>query len=481
MQQARLLPPLWLTLPIMLGILFVAGCSRGKEENHSGSPVDLAALAPTPPLGWNSFDAYDWRVNEEEIKANADFMAANLLEHGFEYVVVDFLWHIVDSVGYKPIAERPIRPRKLAYDEQGNLLDPIAMDAFGRVMPDTVRFPSAAGGKGFKPLADYVHSKGLKFGIHIMRGIPRKAVKDGLPVKGTQYTATEIGEPWDMSIWENSMFGVNYEAPGAQEYYDSLVELYASWGVDFIKADDMMYPEFHLEEIKMLRKAIENIGYPMVLSLSLGEPQFFHAETLARSANMWRISDDFWDEWDHILRQFDLLNFWANYSKPGTWPDADMLPIGHISLHNHRGPDRMSRLTWPEHYSLLSLWSIGRSPLMIGGDLPTSPDSTISFLTNDEVLYVNQHSENGHRVYKGWADNTLIWLADDTNSKDRFFAMFNVGEQTQEITFNFELEHLRGNYQVRDLWSHEDVGEFKGSFSATLPPHGAGLYRMSTR
>jgi alpha-galactosidase len=459
-------------------LFFLSGCNTRPDSSEKNSATDLEILAPTPPLGWNSYDCYDWRVNEAEFKANVDFMSENLKKHGFEYAVVDYLWHIVDTVGDQPILERTPRARKLKYAENGNLLDQIAIDEFGRVQPDPIRFPSAVEGKGFKALADYTHQKGLKFGIHIMRGIPRIAVHQNLPVYGSSLRAADIGEPYDTCIWENSMFGVNYTAPGAQEYYNSLIELYASWGVDFIKADDIMYPEFHKEEIRMIREAIIKVGHPIVLSLSLGEPQFFEAEFIQDQANMWRISGDFWDDWSQIVRQFDLCNFWANYSRPGSYPDADMLPVGSISLARHKGPARISNLTWPEHYTLLSLWSIARSPLMIGGDLPGSPDSTLLFLTNDEILYVNQHSLNGHRVYQGWADNTIVWLAEDSRSDDLFMALFNVGEVTQEISFNFELEHLRDTYHIRDLWKHEDLGSFTGNFCQTIAPHGAGLYRM---
>ncbi len=463
-------------------IIILNGCVLQEKKTGNSKTYDHREIAPTPPMGWNSYDCYDWRVNEKEYKSNVDYLAENLLQHGYEYAVVDFRWHVIDTSGYKPVAEREKRSLRLKYDSQGNLIDQISVDKYGRVMPDTVRFPSASGGKGFKPLADYVHSKGLKFGIHIMRGVPRIAAKKHMPVKGTEYTAADIAEPWDTCTWENSMYGVNFESPGAQEYYNSLIELYASWGVDFIKADDIMNIGWHPEEIKMLHNAIRESGRPIVLSLSLGEPRFFEAQLLCDNANMWRISDDFWDEWDQIVRQFDLTKFWANYSGTGNWPDADMLPVGHLSLNGPYGEPRMSKFTWPEHYTLMTLWSISQSPLMIGANLPTTEDSTFFFLTNDEVLYVNQYSEKGHEIYHGWHDNTIIWIAGDTKSDDRFFALFNTGDNEKEILFDFEHVHLRDTYLIRDLWHHHDIpGEYKGSFTAKLPPHGAGLYRLSLK
>lgn len=467
--------------PVFLSSLLLTlqlfGCQSISESPTA--LTDLEILAPTPPMGWNSYDCYDWRINEAEFKANVDFMADHLLEYGYEYAVVDFLWYFIDSSGQLPIQDRQKRARKLRYNSDGNLIDPIAIDSFGRVLPDPIRFPSAAKGNGFKELAGYVHGKGLKFGIHIMRGIPRIAAHHHLPIKGTNFTADQIAEPADTNIWENSMYGVDYETAGAQEYYNSLIELYASWGVDFIKADDIMYPEFHKEEIRMIREAIVQTGHPIVLSLSLGEPRFYEAEFLQEHANMWRISGDFWDNWDQVVRQFDLCNFWANYTRPGSFPDADMLPVGHISLAGHKGPDRMSRLTWPEQGTMITLWSIARSPLMIGADLPTSPDSTLYYLTNSEVLYVNQHSIHGHRVYQGWADNTIVWYAEDTKSDDIFLALFNTADQRQQIRFNLELVHMRSQYALRDLWEHQDLGIQTKFVAKELPGHGAALFRLT--
>jgi hypothetical protein len=433
-------------------------------------------------MGWNSYDSYDWRVGEREFKANVDYIAEHLLKYGWEYAVVDFLWYIEDSLAHIDISntkERPIKSRKLNYTSEDQLISRIAMDENGRVLPDPNRFPSAKNGRGFKPLADYVHAKGMKFGIHIMRGVSRQAVYEKTPIKGSTFTAADIYEPWDTCSWENSMYGVDHTKPGAQEYYNSLMNLYASWGVDFIKADDTMYPIFHKEEIAMLHKSIMQCGRPIVLSLSLGEPQIYYADFLGENANMWRISDDFWDKWEDLLKAFALTDKWVNHIRPGNFPDADMLPIGHLALGNRPiGKSRMSNFTWPEHYTLMTLWSIARSPLFIGGNLPSTSDSTLFFLTNPEVIYVNQQCKNGHQIYRGWNDHTIIWIGDDKNSNDLFFALFNIGEDSSNITFNFELEYLRDTYQIRDLWHHKDLGTYTKSFSQKIAPHGAGLFRM---
>jgi alpha-galactosidase len=459
---------------ILLFILFLltvcSGCLRAQSSKKT---------ALTPPMGWNSYDAYDWRINEKEYKENVDFMAGKLLKYGWDYAVIDYLWFHVDREGNLPVKQRKPVSMNLKYEQNGKPLDSIAVDKYGRLIPDEIRFPSSSGGKGFKPLADYVHSKGMKFGIHIMRGIPRYAVYYNLPIKGTKYKAKDIADVDDICPWQNTMYGVDCSKPGAQEYYNSMVELYAEWGVDFIKADNEMTPYFHQEEVKLLSNAIKKTGRPIVLSLSPGSIFFSQAEFLTKNANMWRISDDFWDGWESLKEKFEMLNSWSNYSRPGSWPDADMLPIGHLSLNNSPvGKERYSRFTMAEHYTLLTLYAIAKSPLIIGSDLPTIPDSTLSFLTNAEVIYVNQHSVKNRMIYKLW-DQKIMWMAEDPDTGDKFLALFNTGNEERNVSFDFKSEKLEPRYKIRDLWKHEDKGIYEKKFSAVLPPHSAGLYRMS--
>src|SRR6516225_6951090 len=286
--------------------------------------------APTPPMGWNSWDSYGTTVREENIKANADWMADHLAKYGWKYIVVDIQWYEPNAQGYdyKPGA-------------------PLTMDEYGRLMPASNRFPSSANGSGFKPLADYVHSKGLKFGIHIMRGIPRQAVEKNLPIKGTPYHAADIADKDNGCRWNPDMWGVDTTKPGSQAYYDSIAELYASWGVDFIKADDMVSP-FHASEIEALSRALRKTRRPIVLSLSPGPAPLEQAEFLRASAQMWRISGDFWDSWPSLKRQFELTRRWETHIRPGGWPDADMLALGRLSIRGEVGGDRPSRLTHDE-------------------------------------------------------------------------------------------------------------------------------------
>src|SRR4051812_460884 len=275
-------------------------------------------FAKTPPLGWNSWDCYGAAVKEEEVKGNADYMAEYLKPYGWEYVVVDIQWYEpgANSSVYRPFV-------------------PLEMDEYSRLIPAANRFPSAADGNGFKALAEYVHNLGLKFGIHIMRGIPRQAVHANTPILGTKARARDIAHPNSICPWNTDMYGVDAGKVGAQEYYNSLFEMYAEWGVDFIKVDDIAASKLydtHLDEIRLIRKAIENCGRDMVLSLSPGPAPLEYAEDLTANANMWRMTDDFWDHWNLLYGMFERCEKWNEYTAVGHWPDCDMLPLGHIGI-----------------------------------------------------------------------------------------------------------------------------------------------------
>jgi len=458
-----------------LTFLLTVSCQNVTDKTRA------AGIADKPPMGWNSFDAWDYRINEEQFKATVDVMAERLLSHGWEYAVLDYIWWYWEPAN----GEKPPRfnDPNLKYTASGKLLHPeyITMDRNGRFMPSPRRFPSSTGGKGFKPLADYVHSKGLKFGLHIMRGIPRYAVNLNLPVKGTKYRASGLAVKSDTCEWLNHTFGIDVSKPGAQAYYNSLFEMYASWGVDFVKVDDILSPDFHAGEIGLIKKAIEHCGRPMTLSLSPGEAPLSQAEFLVKNANMWRIADDFWDDWGSLLHNFELLNRWSPWIGEGHWPDADMLSVGHISLNGlPHGPDRMTNFTWNEQVTLMTLWSMARSPLMIGADLLSSPDSTFLLLTNDEILYVDQNSANNRQVLRTEGENGhVIWMASDTGNDDVFVAIFNLSSKKNRICFDLRKENLSGTYKVRELWKHEDIGMVKDTVWAETAPHGAVMYRLS--
>jgi alpha-galactosidase len=416
------------------------------------------AWAPTPPMGWNSWDCFATTVTEAQAKAEADYMAAHLKPHGWEYIVVDIQWYEPAATGFDY--------RKGA---------PLVLDEWGRLQPAVNRFPSAAGGAGFKALADYVHGLGLKFGIHLMRGIPRQAVEKNLPVKDTPWHAQDIADKNSVCPWNTDMYGIDMAKPGAQDYYDSVFALIASWGVDYVKVDDISRPYHdHEKEIEGVRHAIDRTGRPMVLSLSPGETALDAAGHVSQHANLWRISDDFWDNWKSLHEQFARLENWNPHRTPGAWPDADMLPFGVLDLGR-----RTTQFTHDEQITVMTLWSIARSPLMHGGDMTKMDDFTLALLTNDEVLAVNQHSTNNRPLFN--RDNLVVWVADVPGSSDKYLAVFNASDATARVPVSPADLGLNSSAKVRDLWRHSELGAAGSSFAPELPAHGAGLYRLSPR
>ncbi len=388
---------------VMAGMMVMgAGAQTGRE-------LPFQKWASTPPMGWNSWDCYGPTVVEDEVKSNADYMAEKLAAYGWEYVVVDIRWFVENDKagGY-------------------NQTDPIYVyDEYGRYTPALNRFPSAAGGVGFRALADYIHSKGLKFGIHLMRGLPKIAAEKKLPVKGTNgITCDMIASNDSACTWLRDNYKVDYRKPGAQEYYNSCFEMYAEWGVDFVKIDDLSRP-YHTAEIEMIRKAIDRCGRDIVLSISPGETPLDRVDHVKTHANMWRTVDDFWDNWSQLNYQFQVCAKWAPYIAPGTWPDADMLPLGKISIRGERGAERWTNFTRDEQYTMMNLWTIFKSPLMFGGDLPQNDKATDSLLTNRDVLYMHHYSVNNRQLER--KDNRIIWTADDAGSGDKYVALFNTG------------------------------------------------------
>jgi len=312
----------------------------------------------------------------------------------------------------------------------------LSIDAYGRFLPAVERFPSSANGKGFKPLADYIHSKGLKFGIHIMRGVPVVAVKRNLPILGTKLTAANIYSEELQCKWLKDMYTIVHDKEGAQAYYNSLFQLYASWGVDFVKVDDLSRP-YHTGEVEMIRKAIDLTGRKILLSTSPGETPIASAPHVQQHANMWRTVDDFWDKWDDLKDHFKVFAKWNQYRVPGGWPDGDMLPLGHIGIRAERGNDRMTKFTKDEQYTLMTLWSIFRSPLMFGGDLPTSDSFTLALITNKEVLQVLKNSSNNKELFNN--DDQIGWIA-DAGAGDKYLALFNNTDKPDPVNIIVQLK-----------------------------------------
>jgi hypothetical protein len=468
----------------LLGIITALAFKTAVAQTAAPTPK-FYDWAKTPPMGWNSWDCYGAGVNEEQTLANADYMDKNLKSHGWNLITIDIQW-------YEP----------LAHTDQYRRNAVLVTDANGRLHPAPNRFPLTKDTGSFKPIADYLHARGLKFGLHLLRGIPKQSVdQDNAPILGTSFHAADIADKVNVCRWNGDMYGVDMSKPGAQEYYDSVFALMASWDLDFVKVDDL---SGHDAEIEAVRKAIDHCGRPIVFSISPGGRS--NAE-VAANANMWRISGDFWDNWGALYSQFANANAGTPFRGPGHWPDADMIPFANIRTWNDK--DHWTHFTHDEEVTLMSLWSIARSPLILGANLPNNDDATLALLANDEVIAVNQNSSNNRQVLA--RNNQFAWVADIQGSSDKYVAIFNAAPapvggrgrrgrgttspatapiaavaiapnpaatQPARIAVSLSDLGITGPCTVRDLWNHQDLGPATGEISAIVNSHGAVLYRL---
>lgn len=410
------------------------------------------------PMGWNSWDCYGAAVTEEIVRKNAEFMAKNLLPYGYKYIVVDIQWSepTADTHDYHPFTE-------------------LCMDEYSRLIPAENRFPSSSGGMGFKPLSDYIHSLGLEFGIHIMRGIPRQAVHKNTPIKGSTKTAREIAKTSSTCFWNTDMYGVDPSKEGAREYYESLFELYASWGVDFIKCDDIARELPHEEEeLVMLSEALKGCGRDMILSLSPGPALLEKSELYKKVSNMWRITDDFWDEWPLLYNMFERAEKWCTHTGYGNWPDADMLPVGPI--RQDYGEDNHTKFTKDEQITMMSLWSVFRAPLIIGGEMTRFDEFTMKLLSNKDIIRMHDEIRHSHQVCKKEFDEIehIIWTGVHKD-KGQYVAVFNTGDKDSKFEVSLRELEIEKEVLGKELWSGEEV-RFKTSISADIKSHGAKVF-----
>ncbi len=468
-------------------LLLAAGFFSNGLAAQSGD-AGGAVVAECPPMGWNSYNCYGSAVHEDEVKANADYMAEHLRRFGWQYIVVDFLWSYDNPPGSR--IGNPFQQNL----PDGSYIPWLAMDAWGRLVPHANKFPSACGGSGFRPLADYVHSLGLKFGIHVMRGVPRQAVRAHSPVFGMDgITADQIADTNSTCPWMNHMYGLDMRKPGAQEYLNSLLTLYAGWGVDFIKVDDIARP-YSAAEIEGYRKAIDGCGRPIVLSISPGETPLSDSAHVRRTANLWRMADDFWDDWTELLKMFRYAAAWQGTGGPGHWPDCDMIQIGKISKRGPVGPERFSRFTPDEARTHLSFWCIYRSPLMLGGNLPENREWEERLFTNEEVLEVNQGGMHPRQAYQD--DSTMVWVSDAPEGTPTgqvpvakpngggqpalYAGIFNTGNRERGVAIDLARLGWKGRAALRDLWQQQEIGVVSKVIVRRIPAHGAVLLKLTS-
>jgi hypothetical protein len=435
-------------------------------------------LAPVPPMGWNSWDSYGLTINEAEYKANATVLAG-LQQYGWKYAVIDEGWYMENPSG------KTVEQKQYLWDGSGVLI------------PAPSRFPSAADGTGFKPLASWVHARGLKFGIHIVRGIPRQVVEKNLPIAGSSFHAVDAADTTSPCPWDEGNWGIKDNAAG-QAYYDSMMKLYASWGLDFIKVDCISDHPYRPTEIRQIAEAIKKTGRPIVLSLSPGPTALEHAAEVAESAQMWRISDDHWDVWTATHRPgsgefpfgtrdaFDRLAKWFPYTGPSSWPDADMLPLGWLGPHPGWQDARPSRETPDEQRTELTLWAIARYPLVLGTNLTRLDDFTRSLITNQTVLFMNQNATYSRPVdtaaLGAGFENARVWRATINEPGARgyteYFGFFNLDDKPVTLRTTWKQLGLNGaKHSTQSAWD-DTISKESKDISVTLPAHGSALYQV---
>ena len=410
--------------------------------------------AKYPPMGWNSWDCYGAAVNEEITIQNAEYMRDHLKEYGWEYVVVDIQWYQPTAINhsYEPFSS-------------------LSMDKYGRLLPAENRFPSAQDGKGFKPLADRIHDMGLKFGIHIMRGLPRMAAHKRLPIWGSELTCADAANPNSICMWNPDMYGTRSETKAAKAYYRSIFALYAEWGVDYVKCDDIAREYPHCErEIELISEAARSCGRDIVLSLSPGPAPLERAEHLKKHANLWRITDDFWDDWRLLKGMFERAEKWCIHAGPGHWPDADMLPVG--ALRQCSNPDDWTNFTKAEQRTMMSLWCMMRSPLMIGGELTKNDEFTLKILTNKNLLDIEKESFSAHPVRTD--DTQSVWIAPRKDATGVYVALFNLSEAEKSVSVSAHEIEIEGK-SAFEIWTEKETDP-KNGISETIPPHDARVY-----
>ena len=441
-------------------VLLMVLCEGGSAQ---------VTVAPTPPMGWNSWDSFGTAVTEQDVRANAAWMAEHLKPFGWQYVVVDEEWF-----ARVPAPQGGGDPVKMQ----------LSMDAYGRYVPAKNRFPSAAHGAGMAPLAAYVHSLGLKFGIHLLQGVPRLAVEQALPIADSRFTAKDAADPSQHCSWSHDNFDGKDTAAG-QAYYDALLQQVAGWGVDLIKVDCISSRPYKGAEIAMVSRAIAKTGRPMALSLSPGEMPLDKVEDARGKATMWRISDDMWDIWHSDVAypqglgdQIPRLARWSGQASRDRWSDADMLPLGYLGPTPGWGAARWTRLTHDEQQTLVTLWCMFRSPLMVGGDLPKTDAWTLGLLTNREVLAIDQSAEKNHPVDLG--EGLAVWVAERPDGSVRYVSITNMGDVPRKLTMAWGDLGLRdGPHAVQDLWLGRDFRQAK-DLRVSLRPHASTLYAVRT-
>lgn len=403
----------------------------------STTDVSAQKKSVSPYLGWNSFDCYGNDITHELTMSNLEAFIERLKPAGYEYFVIDAGWY--------------------AEPGKGNRLD-----EYGRLLPSEHFFPD-----GFSAIIDYAHRHGVKFGLHMMRGIPREAVQKNLKIKGTGVSARDIADTSDFCAWSSLMYGVDMTRPHAQAYYDSVMELMAEWGVDFIKYDDISHKP---DEIKAVAKAIGKSGREIILSISPDAGQMDMTEEVLdayRMADMVRITRDLWDLQEDIDITFDKWEKMQRYSSLGFWLDLDMLPLGHIrtlypttseEVGLTRGYERQDNFSSAQKRTFITQRALAASPIFMGGALTSSPQYVFELITDTDMLECNQNGICAELIKRisDYGAKFDIWAAEDRDTEDAgWIGIFNRGEYLNKIKVSMEdlgLSPDKG-YILYDIWN----------------------------
>lgn len=422
-----------------------------------------------PVLGWSSWSFIRREPTAAKLMAQAEALVkSGLAKFGYRYINLDDFWYLgVDST----------KSRKLFGPEVG---------PYGLWVTDPSRFPPHGDTDGIKVVADYVHSLGLKFGIYLTPGVSKLAVFKKTPIKGTPFTADQITEP---SVKEaNYNFGgmvrINYDKPGAQEYIDSWADMFAGWGVDFIKLDGIT--NANTGDIKAWSRAIQQSGRSMVLDITQGSYTQAIAPILMKYADQWEFAPDIecysCDEksgrsfpltkWENIESRFLYATVWQPYSVQGGYNDYDAIEVGNGSN---------TGLTVDERKAQLSLWALASAPLIIGADLTHLEPEDLKLLENTSVLAVDQDGIAAERFLIPFS-NQPVFAKIEPNG-DAIVGLFNIGDQAEEISIEASAIGISQNergYLLDNLWTGE-MNKTDGSISAVVPSHGVVLYRVRAR
>jgi len=456
-------------LILVLGIAIATSISCNSQKS---GPKTVEPLAQTPPMGWNSFDSYGVYLHEKAAMENLEAFAEILKPHGYEYFVIDAGWF-----GEFKLQEGTIYPAEKHASK-------VNFNEFGLLQPSDTYFPN-----GLQPIIDRCHELGLKFGLHLMRGIPRAAVIANTPVIGTKYFAQDIADTTSICAWNHQNYGIDMSKPGGQEFYNSLINQMAGWGVDFVKYDDIVpFPE----EVKAVAKAISQCGHPIVLSLSPGgnvDPDNLEA---FKKGQMLRVTPDIWDDQRGINECFEAWRKWVGKEQPGFWIDMDMIPFGQLQLMSQKpagvngnetkrelmqkmksgeldtfellagkGFNRWSEFTKDQMYTFITLRALSASPLMIGGDLPTIDEFSLKLITHKDILECNQNGVMGRLVYE--SGSIEIWKTTKKDSEDGWIGIFN--RSTDKRVISLSPENLGLNYDTAlklfDVWNNKDASDLK--------------------